>query len=107
MDIIKSGGYKISGLEIESVPAPRSRDGYCVGQWECHDIGIMSKIVIAASRQMEMGYLLMEGTSRNFSYDVKASPDPSRIFEVLLQHEKIRECAVVGKPDETWGEKAP
>ena len=26
--------------------------------------------------------------------------------EVLLQHEKIRECAVVGKPDETWGEKA-
>ena len=27
-------------------------------------------------------------------------------FEVLLQHEKIRECAVVGKPDETWGEKA-
>eukprot|EP00434_Breviolum_minutum_P019867 symbB.v1.2.017530.t2/scaffold1371.1/size209032/2 len=42
VDIIKSGGYKISGLEIESV---------------------------------------------------------------LLQHEKIRECAVVGKPDETWGEK--
>ena len=26
--------------------------------------------------------------------------------KVLLQHEKIRECAVVGKPDETWGEKA-
>eukprot|EP00930_Biecheleria_cincta_P100514 TRINITY_DN92147_c0_g1_i1.p1 TRINITY_DN92147_c0_g1~~TRINITY_DN92147_c0_g1_i1.p1 ORF type:complete len:577 (-),score=122.93 TRINITY_DN92147_c0_g1_i1:80-1783(-) len=42
VDIIKSGGYKISGLEIESV---------------------------------------------------------------LLQHPKIRECAVVGKPDETWGEK--
>ncbi|CAE7713240.1 ACSF3 [Symbiodinium sp. CCMP2592] len=42
VDIIKSGGYKISGLEIESV---------------------------------------------------------------LLQHDKIRECAVVGKPDETWGEK--
>ena len=34
--------------------------------------------------------------------------DPGQIFhEVLLQHEKIRECAVVGKPDETWGEKAP
>ncbi|CAK8998483.1 unnamed protein product [Durusdinium trenchii] len=43
VDIIKSGGYKISGLEIESV---------------------------------------------------------------LLQHENIRECAVVGKPDATWGEKA-
>jgi len=42
VDIIKSGGYKISALEIESV---------------------------------------------------------------LLQHEKIIECAVVGKPDETWGEK--
>lgn len=42
VDIIKSGGYKISALEIESV---------------------------------------------------------------LLQHEKIKECAVVGKPDETWGEK--
>eukprot|EP00440_Ansanella_granifera_P044894 gb/GFBE01048655.1/.p1 GENE.gb/GFBE01048655.1/~~gb/GFBE01048655.1/.p1 ORF type:complete len:575 (+),score=152.72 gb/GFBE01048655.1/:1-1725(+) len=42
VDIIKSGGYKISGLEIESV---------------------------------------------------------------LLQHAAIRECAVVGKPDETWGEK--
>lgn len=42
VDIIKSGGYKISGLEIESV---------------------------------------------------------------LLQHENIRECAVVGKPDATWGEK--
>jgi len=42
VDIIKSGGYKISALEIESA---------------------------------------------------------------LLQHEKIRECAVVGKPDETWGEK--
>ena len=27
--------------------------------------------------------------------------------QVLLQHDKIRECAVVGKPDETWGEKAP
>ena len=32
MDIIKSGGYKISGFEIESVPTPR--DGHCVGQWE-------------------------------------------------------------------------
>jgi len=42
VDIIKSGGYKISALEIEST---------------------------------------------------------------LLQHEKIKECAVVGKPDETWGEK--
>jgi len=42
VDIIKSGGYKISALEIESV---------------------------------------------------------------LLQHEKIRECAVVGKPDAMWGEK--
>jgi malonyl-CoA/methylmalonyl-CoA synthetase len=42
VDIIKSGGYKISALEIESV---------------------------------------------------------------LLQHEAIKECAVVGKPDETWGEK--
>jgi len=42
VDIIKSGGYKLSSLEIESV---------------------------------------------------------------LLQHPKIRECAVVGKPDETWGEK--
>lgn len=28
------------------------------------------------------------------------------VTQVLLQHEKIRECAVVGKPDETWGEKA-
>jgi malonyl-CoA/methylmalonyl-CoA synthetase len=42
VDIIKSGGYKISALEIESV---------------------------------------------------------------LLTHEKIKECAVIGKPDETWGEK--
>jgi len=42
VDIIKSGGYKISALEIESV---------------------------------------------------------------LLQHDKIKECAVVGKPDETWGEQ--
>merc|ERR1712066_342919 len=42
VDIIKSGGYKISALEIESV---------------------------------------------------------------LLQHEQIKECAVVGKPDATWGEK--
>jgi len=42
VDIIKSGGYKISALEIESV---------------------------------------------------------------LLQHPAIKECAVVGKPDETWGEK--
>lgn len=42
VDIIKSGGYKLSALEIESV---------------------------------------------------------------LLTHEKIRECAVIGKPDETWGEK--
>lgn len=42
VDIIKSGGYKISALEIESV---------------------------------------------------------------LLQHPSIKECAVVGKPDETWGEK--
>mmetsp|Transcript_1604 Transcript_1604/g.4137 ORF Transcript_1604/g.4137 Transcript_1604/m.4137 type:complete len:584 (+) Transcript_1604:105-1856(+) len=41
VDIIKSGGYKISALEIESV---------------------------------------------------------------LLQHEKIKECAVIGVPDETWGE---
>jgi len=42
VDIIKSGGYKISALEIESV---------------------------------------------------------------LLQHDAIKECAVLGKPDETWGEK--
>eukprot|EP00933_Yihiella_yeosuensis_P080633 TRINITY_DN9409_c3_g1_i1.p1 TRINITY_DN9409_c3_g1~~TRINITY_DN9409_c3_g1_i1.p1 ORF type:complete len:553 (+),score=107.16 TRINITY_DN9409_c3_g1_i1:58-1716(+) len=42
VDIIKSGGYKISALEIESC---------------------------------------------------------------LLTHEKIKECAVIGKPDETWGEK--
>lgn len=42
VDIIKSGGYKISALEIESI---------------------------------------------------------------LLQHPAIKECAVLGKPDETWGEK--
>merc|ERR1712107_811290 len=27
------------------------------------------------------------------------------IESVLLQHEKIKECAVIGQPDETWGEK--
>ncbi|CAK0798677.1 unnamed protein product [Prorocentrum cordatum] len=27
------------------------------------------------------------------------------IESVLLQHERIRECAVLGQPDETWGEK--
>ena len=64
MDIIKSGGYKISGLEIESVPRCRSALSLSVCVW-------------VTDRQ------------------------------VLLQHDKIRECAVVGKPDETWGEKAP
>ena len=47
VDIIKSGGYKISGLEIESVPAPR-RDGHGHGQfgpWDYHVYHDQKKVV--------------------------------------------------------------
>ena len=51
------------------------------------------------------GYLFIEGRSDDTIIRGGENIAPAEIEEVLLQHPAIHECAVVGVPDEEWGQR--
>jgi acyl-CoA synthetase (AMP-forming)/AMP-acid ligase II len=51
------------------------------------------------------GYLFIEGRSDDTIIRGGENVAPAEIEEVLLQHPDIEECAVVGIPDDEWGQR--
>jgi acyl-CoA synthetase (AMP-forming)/AMP-acid ligase II len=51
------------------------------------------------------GYLFVEGRSDDTIIRGGENIAPAEIEEVLLQHPGIAQCAVVGVPDEEWGQR--
>jgi acyl-CoA synthetase (AMP-forming)/AMP-acid ligase II len=51
------------------------------------------------------GYLFIEGRSDDTIIRGGENIAPAEIEEVLLQHPGIEQCAVVGLPDEEWGQQ--
>ncbi|MQY31584.1 class I adenylate-forming enzyme family protein [Nocardia aurantia] len=51
------------------------------------------------------GYLFVEGRSDDTIIRGGENIAPAEIEDVLLRHEQVREAAVVGLPDEEWGER--
>ena len=50
------------------------------------------------------GYLFIEGRVDDVIVRGGENMSPGEIEDVLLEHVGIRDCAVVGMPDEQWGE---
>jgi acyl-CoA synthetase (AMP-forming)/AMP-acid ligase II len=51
------------------------------------------------------GYLFIEGRSDDTIIRGGENIAPAEIEEVLLRHPEVAECAVVGVPDEEWGQR--
>jgi acyl-CoA synthetase (AMP-forming)/AMP-acid ligase II len=51
------------------------------------------------------GYLFIEGRSDDTIIRGGENIAPAEIEEVLLRHPDITQCAVVGVPDEEWGQR--
>jgi acyl-CoA synthetase (AMP-forming)/AMP-acid ligase II len=51
------------------------------------------------------GYLFIEGRSDDTIIRGGENIAPAEIEEVLLQHPDIAQCAVVGVPDDEWGQR--
>lgn len=58
------------------------------------DLGVMD----------ESGFLTLKDRSKDVIISGGANIYPREIEEVLLQHEAVSECAVIGRPDADWGE---
>ena len=52
----------------------------------------------------EDGYLFITDRTKDLIISGGSNIYPREVEEVLLTHPAVRECAVVGVPDETWGE---
>ena len=53
----------------------------------------------------EDGYVYLEGRAKDFIKRGGEMVSPEEVENVLLSHPGVDECAVVGLPDETWGER--
>ncbi len=52
----------------------------------------------------EEGYLFLEGRADDIIVRGGENMSPGEIEDVLLEHPSVADCAVVGVPDEQWGE---
>jgi len=50
------------------------------------------------------GYLTLKDRSKDLIISGGSNIYPREVEEVLLQHEKVREVSVIGRPDKEWGE---
>ncbi len=56
-------------------------------------------------RMDEDGYVYLEGRAKDFIKRGGEMVSPEEVENVLLAHPGVDECAVVGLPDDTWGER--
>lgn len=85
-------GQTMSGyLHDAAATAQTSRDGWV----SVEDLG----------RLDEEGYLYIEGRARDMIISGGVNLYPVEIEERLAKHPSVREVAVFGVPDETWGER--
>ena len=56
-------------------------------------------------RMDEDGYVYLEGRAKDFIKRGGEMVSPEEVESVLLAHPGVDECAVVGLPDDTWGER--
>src|SRR6185312_4280145 len=94
--------------------APRRRGGRSVRARRRGDVGIL-----AQSRGQRGGwlwtgdmgafdadgFLTLKDRSKDLIVSGGSNIYPREVEEVLLTHERIAECAVVGRPDREWGER--
>ena len=50
------------------------------------------------------GYLTLKDRSKDLIISGGSNIYPREVEEVLLQHAKVREVSVIGRPDREWGE---
>lgn len=85
-------GEQVSGEYAgEGAPAPLDADGW----FPTKDRGWVD----------DDGYLFVEGRSDDTIIRGGENIAPAEIEAVLLEHPAIRECAVVGVPDDEWGQR--
>ena len=53
----------------------------------------------------EDGYLTLKDRSKDLIISGGSNIYPREIEEILLQHQSVSECAVIGRPHEEWGEE--
>lgn len=52
----------------------------------------------------EEGYLTLKDRSKDLIISGGSNIYPREVEEVLLQHDRVREVSVIGRPDQEWGE---
>ena len=55
--------------------------------------------------QEEDGYIYLEGRAKGFIKRGGEMVSPEEVEHFLHEIPEIEECAVIGLPDETWGER--
>ncbi|MCH8195299.1 MAG: AMP-binding protein, partial [Chloroflexi bacterium] len=75
----------------ESATAETIRDGWLF----TGDLGYMD----------EDGYIFLAGRAKDFIKRGGEMISPEEVENVILTHPKVEDCAVIGVPDETWGER--
>lgn len=83
-------GEQVSG-EYDGQPAPLDADGW----FPTRDRGWLD----------DDGYLFVEGRSDDTIIRGGENIAPAEVEEVLLAHPAVHECAVVGLPDDEWGQR--
>jgi acyl-CoA synthetase (AMP-forming)/AMP-acid ligase II len=116
---LASVGRALPGVEIEIRDAdgkplgPRARGEICVRgeQVSGEYLGKGSRVgadgffpTRDAGWIDEEGYLFLEGRADDIIVRGGENMSPGEIEEVLIEHPSVADCAVVGVPDEQWGE---
>lgn len=116
---LASVGRALPGVEIEirdadgKPVAPRMRGEICVRgeQVSGEYLGKGSRVgsdgffpTRDAGWIDEEGYLFLEGRADDIIVRGGENMSPGEIEEVLIEHPAVADCAVVGVPDEQWGE---
>ena len=90
-EIVARGARVMSGYWGESTAPAAVRDGWLY----TGDLGYAD----------EDGYIYLSGRARDFIKRGGEMVAPAEVEEVLAACAGVEECAVVGMPDETWGER--
>ena len=88
------GEIYVRGEQVSGEYEGRGRVTDTEGWFPTRDAGIMD----------EAGYLFLEGRADDVIVRGGENLSPGEIEDVLMEHPAVRDAAVVGVPDEQWGE---